>query len=288
MIGKRILITGATNGIGKQAALELAKMGAAIVIVGRDELKTRKVSIDIQLSSGNSDIDLLIGDLSSMDETRRIAAEFREKYERLDVLLNNAGAYFSTFQTSADGFEMTFALNHLSYFMLTNLLLDNIKQAARDHGEAQIINVSSSAHNSADKVGLRLEDMRDQRRYRAFRTYGESKLANILFTNELARQLEETDISVNAVHPGLVNTGFGDNMTGIMRPLFQVMKTLFGRKPGKGAETLVYLVLIARGCTGISGKYWFDKRQLRSSEISYSREQQQALWDFSAEASGVG
>ena len=149
MIGKRILITGATNGIGKQAALDLAMMGAGLVIVGRDEIKTRKVSRDIKQASGNANVDVLLADLSSMEATRRIAAEYLGKYQRLDVLLNNAGASFSTYQRSVDGYEMTFALNHFSYYLLSNLLLDVIKLTAREHGEARIINVSSSAHDSA-------------------------------------------------------------------------------------------------------------------------------------------
>lgn len=289
MNSKRVLITGATNGIGKQAALELMKMGADVVIVGRDEVKTRKVSMDLKTLSGSSKIDVLVADLSSMAEIRRIADEFRAKYDRLDILLNNAGASFSTYQTSVDGYEMTFALNHISYYLLSNLLLDMLKKTAMEQGEARIINVSSSAHNAAGADGLRLEDNRGrgQSRFKAFRTYGASKLANILFTYELAGRLQDTAITVNAVHPGLVNTGFGDNMTGIMRPFFQVMKKLFGRKAQKGAETLVYLAS-SPDVTGISAKYWFDKKQLRSSEISYDREQQKRLWQYSAEATGVG
>lgn len=287
MIGKRVLITGATNGIGKQAALELAAMGAALVIVGRDEIKTRKVTTEIKQSSGNDKVEFLLADLSSMDEIRRMAAEYRDKYQRLDVLLNNAGASFSTYQTSVDGYEMTFALNHFSYYLLTNLLLEIMKLTAQEQGEARIVNVSSSAHSAADSAGLRLSDSRDMGRFRAFRVYGGSKLANILFTYELARRLEGTNLTVNAVHPGLVNTGFGDNMTGIMRHLFKVMKTLGGRSPTRGAETPVYLAS-SPDVAGISGKYWFDKKQLRSSDVSYEQAQQQALWDFSVEATGVG
>ena len=182
---------------------------------------------------------------------------------------------------------MTFALNHFSYYLLTNLLLETIMLTGREHGEARIVNVSSGAHKSAGSDGLRIEDMRDKSRFRAFRAYAGSKLANLLFTYELSRRLEGTDITVNAVHPGLVNTGFGDNMTGIMRPIFKLMKTLAGRTPQKGAETLVYLASSPE-VAGISGKYWFDKKQLRSSDISYDRDQQKALWDFSAEATGVG
>ncbi len=286
MQGKRILITGATNGIGKQSALELARMGAEIVIVGRDEVKTRKVSIDIKQLSGNSNIDLAVGDLSSMDEVRRIASEYRDTYGRLDVLLNNAGASFSTFETSVDGYEKTFALNHLSYYLLTNLLLDTIKLTARDHGEARIINVSSSAHTAAGPAGVRYDELRGGGKFRAFRVYGGSKLANVLFTYELARRLEGADVTVNAVHPGLVNTGFGDNMTGFMRYFFKLMKTVAGRSPRKGAETLVYLAS-SPDVQGVTGKYWFDKKAVSSSDKSYDREQQTKLWEFSAAATGL-
>ena len=288
MIGKRVLITGATNGIGKQAALELAKMGAEVVIVGRDEIKTRKVSIDLKLLSGNSNIDFLVADLSSMDETRRIAAEFREKHNRLDVLLNNAGAVFSEFQTSVDGYEMTFALNHFSYYLLTNLLLDVLKSTANEQGGARINNVSSGAHkNGALRDGLRLDNLRDKSGFGGFRSYSASKLANILFTNELARRLEDTGVTVNALHPGFVNTGFGHNMQGIMGAAVRLAQRLFARTPGQGAETLVYLAS-SPDVNGISGKYWEDKAQVPSSEISYDREQQKRLWEFSAAETGVG
>ena len=287
MIGKRVLISGATNGIGKQAALELARMGASLVIVGRDEIKTRKVAVDIKQLSGNTDVDLLVADLSSMAEVRRIADEFREKYQRLDVLLNNAGGSFSRWQRSLDGYEMTFALNHFSYYLLTHLLLDIIKLTGEDHGEARIINVASSAHTMVGKEGLRLAELGDASHFRAFPVYGASKLANILFTYALARRLEDSAVTVNAAHPGLVNTGLGDNMSGPMRYLFWAAKQLMGRSPEKGAETLVYLAS-SRAVAGISGKYWADKTQKRSSDASYDQAQQQALWDYSVEATGIG
>lgn len=287
MRGKHVLITGATDGIGKVAALELAKMGAHVLIVGRNETKTRGVLSQLIAESGNDNLRMLLADLSSMDETRRVAAQYRENYQQLDVLLNNAGASFSTHQTSVDGYELTFALNHFSYYLLSNLLLDIVQKTAHEHGEARIINVSSSAHSAAGRDGLRLSDTRDASRFRAFRAYGGSKLANILFTYELARRIDDTNVTVNAVHPGLVNTSFGDNMTGLMRPFFKVMKTVMGRTPQKGAETLIYLASSPE-VAGISGKYWSDKKQLRSSDISYSRAQQTALWQFSAEATGIG
>ncbi len=286
MIGKRVLVTGATNGIGKQAALELAAMGAAITIVGRDEVKTRQVRSDIKRLSGNAEVDFLVGDLSSFAETRRVADKYLELHGRLDALLNNAGASFSSFATSADGIEMTYALNHFSYYLLANLLLDVLTLTAKAHGEARIVNVSSSAHSSAAK-GLNLDDLRSPDNFASFRNYGGSKLANLLFTYELARRLAGTGVTVNAAHPGLVNTGLGDNMSGIVYYLFKLMKSLAGRKPKKGAETLVYLASSPE-VAGVNGGYWADKTKKRSSDISNDRAQQKALWDYSAEVTGVG
>ena len=284
MIGKRILITGATNGIGKQAAIELAKLGASLVIVGRDEIKTRKVAVDIKQLSGNTDIDLLVADLSSMAEIRRIADEFSGKYQRLDVLLNNAGAVFSSYQQSVDGYEMTFALNHISYYLLTMLLLDIVKLTAREHGQARIINVSSSAHRSAS---LRLDKLREPSGYSFMNSYGGSKLMNVLFTYELARRLGDAAVTVNAVHPGLVATGFGHNTGGIWPFMIRNAQRLFATSPQRGAETLVYLAA-SSDVAGISGKYWNEKKQKRSSDISYDLAQQRALWEYSAEVTGVG
>jgi len=284
MNGKRILITGATNGIGKQAAIELAKMGADVVIAGRDEIKTRKVCVDIKTLSGNSNVDILVADLSTMDEVRRMAAEYRAKYGRLDVLLNNAGAVFSSFQASADGYEMTFALNHLSYYLLTNLLLDMLKQTAQEQGEARIINVSSSAHQNAT---MRLDNLRDDSGYSFMNSYGASKLMNVLFTYELARRLADEAVTVNAVHPGLVATGFGHNTGRVWSVLIKIAQRLFAISPERGAAPLVYLASSPE-VAGICGKYWTEKQQKRSSDISYDRDQQRQLWDFSAEVTGVG
>ncbi len=284
MKGKRVLITGATNGIGKQAALELLKMGAEVVIVGRNETKTRQVMMQLQAQSGNDAIDMLVADLSSMDEVRRIAAEFRAIYDRLDVLLNNAGAVFSDYQESADGYEMTFALNHISYYLLTHLLLDMLKNTAEAQGEARIINVSSSAHRNAT---LRLDTLREESGYSFMNSYGASKLMNVLFTYELARRLEDTSVFVNAVHPGLVSTGFGHNTGRVWAGLIKVAQKLFAISPERGAETLVHLAS-APELAGVSGKYWNEKQQKRSSKNSYDREQQKRLWEFSADVAGIG
>lgn len=287
MQGKQVLITGATDGIGKQAALEIAGMGGSVTLVGRNESKTRAVCDELQAQSGNKQIDWLLGDLSSLADVRRIADEFRVRHDRLDVLLNNAGASFSSYTQSVDGIEMTFALNHFSYYLLTNLLLDVLKATAAEQGEARVVNVSSSAHSAGVSVGLQLDALNDPGQFRPFRAYGGSKLANLLFTYELDRRLAGAGVNVNAVHPGLVNTSIGDNMSGWMRYFFKLMKIVIGRTPQKGAETLVYLATSPE-VAGITGKYWADKKQLASSAASYDREQQTALWQYSAEVTGIG
>ena len=260
------------------------KLGAEVIIVGRDETKTRRVSGDLKALSGSSKIDTLVADLSSMDEIRRVANEFRAKYDRLDVLLNNAGAVFSSYQQSVDGYEMTFALNHISYYLLTHLLLDNLKRTADAQGEARIINVSSSAHRNAT---LRLDGLRDESGFSFMNSYGASKLMNVQFTYELARRLADTTVAVNAVHPGFVDTGFGHDLGGIWSILCKTLQKLVAISPQKGAETLVYLASSTE-VAGISGKYWNEKQQKRSSDNSYDRKQQQRLWAFSAEATGIG
>ena len=283
MNGKRVLITGATDGIGKQAALEIAGMGAAVTLVGRNETKTRAVCSEIQAQTGSDQIDWLLADLSSMDEVRRIADEFRARHDRLHVLLNNAGAVFSEFRRSADGFEMTFALNHLSYYLLTNLLLDMLVDTAQKSGEARIVNVSSIAHRNAT---MRLDNLRDASGFSMMNSYGASKLMNVLFTYELARCLGDAPVTVNAVHPGVVRTRFGHD-TSRMWSLLAKFLQLFALSPQKGAETLVYLSTSPE-VAGVSGKYWVKKRQKQSSDNSYDREQQRALWQYSAEVTGVG
>ena len=282
MNDKRILITGATNGIGKSAALDLAKMGAEVIIVGRNEKKTRRVLDELKTASGSDRLDMLIADLSSIEQIRRVADEFRGKYERLDVLLNNAGAMFPKYQETADGLEMTFALNHISYFLLTHLLLDNLKQTAQRQGEARIINVSSSAHRGAQFNGPD-----EANAYSSTRSYGKSKLANVLFTYDLARRLEGTGVTVNAVHPGLVDTGFGSEFKGFLGWLIRALQMTIARSPEKGAETLVYLASSPE-VRGVGAKYWKDKKQVESSKASFDVEQQRRLWELSEKVTGMG
>lgn len=272
MTGKTVLITGATNGIGKEAARGLAKLGARVLIVGRDAQKCAQTVAELQTSTGNQAIEALRADLSALSEVRRLADEVKARCPRLDVLLNNAGAYFDKRLTSADGYEMTFALNHLSYFYLTNLLLDLLKASA----PARIVNVSSDAHRFAR---LNLINPHKPPVYSGFRIYGESKLANVVFTYELARRLEGTGVTVNAMHPGFVRSGFGRNNTGLIAKIFGAMQR-FALTPEQGADTLIYLASSPE-VEGVSGKYFTKRKAVPTSRASYDQATWEALWTLS-------
>lgn len=280
MQGKTILISGATNGIGKQSALELAKMGAQIVIIGRNKAKTEETLREIQSSSGNKDVHALIADLSSMAEVRRVADDFKKQYARLDVLLNNAGSFFSERQESVDGYEMTFALNHLSYFLLTHLLLDRLKANA----PSRIVSVSSEAHMMSP---LNFDDLQSKQSYgmAGFRPYGQSKLMNVMFTYELARRLTGTGVTANALHPGAVNTGFGKNNRGLMNIAMKIF-TFFAIKVEDGAKTSVYLASSPE-VEGVTGKYFDKCKQKQSSQVSYDEAAQKRLWEISEQLTGI-
>jgi Dehydrogenases with different specificities (related to short-chain alcohol dehydrogenases) len=275
MSGKICLVTGATNGIGKATAQALAKMGATVVIVGRKAPKTAQIVEEIRAASGNKNVDSLLADLSSQKEVRRLAEEFKSKYPSLHVLLNNAGGTFRTRQLSVDGIEMTFALNHLAYFLLTNLLLDRITASA----SARIISVSSDAHSGGK---IEFDNLQGERSYSGFGPYGNSKLANILFTIELARRLEGTGVTVNALHPGLVNTGFGKNNPGLLMKIMGIIIPLVARSPEKGAETSIYLASSAE-VKNITGKYFVDCKVTQPAPQAADLSVARKLWDVSAE-----
>lgn len=274
MQGKLCLITGGTNGIGESAALQLARMGTTVVIVGRAAEKTSRVVQEIRAATGSNTVDSLLADLSSQEQVRRLANEFKSKYSRLDVLLNNAGAIFMQRQLTVDGFEMNFATNHLAYFLLTNLLLDTIKASA----PARIINVASDAHASGK---IEFDNLNGERSYSAG-AYGNSKLANILFTKELARRLQGTGVTVNAVHPGFVATGLAKNNGKVMSALISMFVPLMARSPAKGAETLVYLGSSPE-VEGITGKYFYDSHEIATAPQATDMEVAGKLWDISAE-----
>lgn len=280
MKGKIILVTGATNGIGLEASRALAKMGARVVLVGRNPQKTAQVLDDLKKDTNNPDLDMLVGDLSLVAETRRLADEFKARYDRLDVLLNNAGAIFTSRQVTAEGFEMTFALNHLSYFVMTNALLDLL----RDSAPARVINVSSSAHRMVGRLDF--DNLQGEKGYgpqSAFSIYSASKLMNIMFTYELARRLEGTGITANALHPGVVRTGFGHNNSRMMSAFMRIFQGVGGISAKQGADNSVYLASSPE-VANVTGKYFEKRKAVASSPASMDKAGWERLWQVSEEA----
>jgi NAD(P)-dependent dehydrogenase (short-subunit alcohol dehydrogenase family) len=273
MNGKVCLVTGSTNGIGKSTAQELARMGATVVIVGRDAQKTCRVVEEIRTANGNKNVDSLLADLTSQQDVRRLANAFNSKYSHLHVLINNAGGFFLRRQLSVDGIEMTVALNHLAGFLLTNLLLDTIKASSA----ARIINVSSDAHSSGK---IEFDNLQGERNFSP-RVYDNSKLANILFTMELARRLERTGVTVNALHPGFVSTGFAKNNGKVIAALVSIFAPLVARSPAKGAQTSIYLAS-SPSVEGITGKYFYDSQVLPTAPQATDMVVARKLWDVSA------
>jgi retinol dehydrogenase 12 len=274
MNGKICLVTGGTNGIGKATAQELARMGAMVIIVGRNAQKTSQAVKEIRAASGNPRVGSMLADLSSEQEVRRLADEFKSKYSHLHVLINNAGAVFMQRQLSVDGIEMTFALNHLAYSLLTNLLLDTLKASA----PARIINVSSDAHTSGK---IEFDNLQGERNYSP-KAYDNSKLANILFTMELAHRLEGTGVTVNALHPGFVATGFAKNNGKVIVVLVSIFAPLVALSPSKGAETSIYLAT-SPSVEGITGEYFYNSHVIPASPQATEVVVARKLWDVSAE-----
>jgi NAD(P)-dependent dehydrogenase (short-subunit alcohol dehydrogenase family) len=268
------IVTGANVGIGKVTTLELAKMGATVVMVCRNKGKGEAAAAEIMNSTGNRSVHLLVGDMSSQADVHRVAGEFRQKFDSLHVLVNNAGGLVPTRELSTDGIEKTFAGNHLGYFLLTGLLLDMLKKSA----PSRIVNVASDFHRLAK---LDFGDLQGERKYSQMQAYALSKLANILFTYELARRLDGTGVTVNCVHPGGVNSNFYNNSGARLR----IFSSLFGwtmRSPEKGAETVIYLASSPE-VEGITGKYFKDKKAVPSSKLSMDVENARRLWDVSKE-----
>src|ERR671920_1335888 len=250
-MGEKVcLITGATSGIGKATALGLANMGASVVMVGRDRGRGEAALAEIKEGSGNASVDLMLADLSSQEQVRRLADEFKETYTRLDVLINNAGGFHSKRITTADGLETTFAVNHLAYFLLTNLLLDVLEASA----PSRIVNVSSGDHSNGT---IDFDDLQGEKGYRGAKAYSQSKLAAVLFTYELARRLEGTGVSANCLHPGVVGTNLGSGVSGVFGFMVRAMTPLM-KSPEKGAETSIYLVSSPK-VEGLSGRYFVKK-----------------------------
>lgn len=273
MRGTTCLVTGGTSGIGKSTAWELARRGATVAIVGRDAEKTARVADAIRVGTGNVAVDAFVADLSSQREVRRLVEEFEDRHARLHVLLNVAGAVFLRRRESVDGIEMTFALNHLGPFLLTNLLLDTLVRSA----PARVVTVSSGAHASGR---IDFSDLQGERSFGP-RKYDDSKLANVLFTVELARRLEGTGVTANALHPGFVATGFATNNGALVAALVRTLAPLFGRSPAQGARTPVHLAT-SPAVEGVSGKYFYDSRMVAAAPQAHDTAVARRLWEVSA------
>lgn len=277
--GKVCLVTGATAGIGEVAARELARRGATVVLVGRSRERCEAARARIEAETPGAEVEFHVADLSAQAEVRRLAEEYRARRDRLDVLLNNAGAMFARRQETADGLERTFALNHLAYFLLTNLLLDPLRAAA----PSRVVCVASDAHRAVG--GIDWDDPEGRRRYRPFRAYCQSKLANVLFVRELARRLEGTGVTANALHPGFVATSFFAG-NGALGAMMRLSARLFAIRPEEGAETPVYLAASPE-VEGVSGRYFEKGREARPSKAALDDDAARRLWTMSERLAGL-
>lgn len=278
MGGKVALVTGGTSGIGKATALALSAMGADVVVVGRDRVRGEKAAAEIRARTGGK-VDLALANLSSQAEVRALAGEFERRYDRLDVLVNNAGLVQSTRTETVDGMETTFAINHLAPFLLTNLLLDRLKGSA----PSRVVTVSSEAERWGN---IDFDDLQSKKKYRGFPVYGMTKLANIMFTYELAGRLKGTGVTATCMHPGAVNTRFGTNNTGPMTILFRLFKP-FMRSPEQGADTVIWLAS-SPDVEGVSGRYYSDRKPIEPKKIANDPAAQRRLWEESERLTGLG
>jgi NAD(P)-dependent dehydrogenase (short-subunit alcohol dehydrogenase family) len=279
MAGKVVLVTGGTGGIGKATAIGLAALGARVGITGRDIARAEQAAADIRTASGNPAVDSFAADMSSQAEVRRLASAVMNAYPRLDVLVNNVGGFWAHRHTTADGLEHTFALNHLASFLLTNLLLDRLKASA----PARVVTVSS--HVQAEGR-IDFDDPQGARKYSGQSAYSQSKLANVLFTNELARRLEGTRVTATSLHPGFVRTHFGDEdqagffalISGIVRP--------FLRTPAQGAQTSIYLAS-SPDVEGVTGQFFANSKPKTANKVAYDTAIAARLWQVSADLVGM-
>ena len=279
MQGKICMVTGANSGIGKATTLGLAQMGATVVMVCRDRTKGEEVQNEIKTKSGNNAVDLLQADLSSQQSIRQLVENFQHHSTHLHVLINNAGGSFPGRRETVDGLEMTFAVNYLAPFLLTHLLLNVLKASA----PARIVNVSSESHQSSS---IKMDDLQGMKGYRSLNTYGQSKLAVVMFTYELARRLEGTGVTVNCLHPGFVATNFGQSSTApVIRTAVKFISR-FGMSPEEGAKTSIYLASSPE-VEGVTGTYFVKSIPKRSAAISYDESLQRQLWEQSAKLVNV-
>ena len=275
---KNVLITGATSGIGEATAIDLAKKGANIFFIARNNLKAQNLSDKIEFISGKRP-KFFIADLASLKNIKESALEFISLDIPLHVLLNNAGLINNNRKETVDGFEEVFSINHLAYFYLTHLLLEKLKEGT----PSRIINVSSGAH--AFVKGFNFDDVNSLKEYKPFKVYGYSKLANILFTKKLSQVLENENIIVNCLHPGVVGTGFGQNNGVFSKILFNLSKP-FMRSSEKGAETSIYLCS-SPDVSDVSGQYFYNCKIAKTTSWANNQEDADRLWDLSKELTGI-
>ena len=273
MRGKVCMVTGATSGIGQVTAAALAAQGAHVIVVGRNRAKAQQVVGEIRRQSGNDAVWYLLADFSDLQQVRELAAAFSAQYSQLDVLVNNAGTYFNTRHPAPGGVEMTFHVNHLAHFLLTNLLLDTLTASA----PARIVNVTSRAH---EYDNMDFDDLGFERSYFGMKAYARSKLANLLFTYELARRLAGSGVTVNAVHPGGVATDIWRTNFPVLGPAIKWVMSLFALTPEEGADTLIYLAS-SPDVEGVTGKYFVEREAIASSPLSYDEQVAARLWEVS-------
>ena len=277
--GKTCLVTGATSGIGRVTALALAAQGAELVVVGRNRQKAEETARWISTETGNEAVRYLLADFSDLGQVRELAQAFKNRYSRLDVLVNNAGAFFNARQETPYGVEMTFLVNHLAPFVLTNLLLDTI----RDSAPARIVNVSSDAHKYDS---MNFDDLGFEHGYVGMRAYARSKLANVLFTTELARRLAGSGVTVNALHPGHVATDIWKTSFPVIGPALKWAMGLFALTPEQGADTVIYLASSPE-VEGTTGAYFARREPVESSPISRDERISQRLWEISERLTSI-
>ena len=273
MAGKTVVVTGGTGGIGLQTALALARLGARVVITGRDGGRAQSAAARI-----GGDVDVLVADMSSLHQVRGLAADLLGRHPRIDVLVNNVGGYWNTRHVTTDGLERTFALNHLTPFLLTNLLQARLTAA----GGARVVTVSSNAHTMGR---IDFDDLQAEHRYSGARAYNQSKLANVLFSYELGRRLQGQGVTANALHPGVVRTGFGSEDPGGLQKLLVPLGRWLMKSPEQGAKTSVYLAS-SPDVQEVSGRYFVNNKPKKSAPASYDETTARRLWDVSVDLVG--
>jgi retinol dehydrogenase 14 len=279
MAGKSVLVTGGTGGIGKATAIGLAALGARVGITGRDQARTAAAAGGIRAATGSAAVDVFAADMSSQAEVRRLAAQVAATYPRLDVLVNNVGGFWAHRHVTADGLERTFALNHLAPFLLTNLLLDCLTASA----PARIVTVSSGAHA---RGRIDFDDLQGERNYSGQRAYSQSKLANVMFTYELARRLEGTGVTATVLHPGVVRTSFGAEDQAAHLAVLIRMAGPFMKTAAQGAVTPVYLASSPQ-VEGVTGRYFANRKPKAAAKTAYDTTAAARLWQVSADLAEV-